>query len=392
MSVAHDLKPRILVLEDNYLTADSLCELVRDCGYDVAGAVGRVESAFEILQEREVDGAIVDINLHGDLSFPVCHELQRRNVPFVFLSGYDGPVIPDAFRSRRLLSKPIDRGDLRMALADFSRIQVVPRKRRAASGNALIDSAADRGFWALEARLERVSLTPGQVLHAARQPISYVYFPIDGLISLMARGVRGRRLEVGLVGSEGMTAVAALLDENAITATEAIVQLPTRAWRIAAKDLMSIMQSDHVLRADLIRYVRALIGQMTQTALATGHANIEQRVARWLLMASARCKTTRIEVTHEHLSQVLAVRRSGITVALHMLEARRVINRIANSSKSSITRHCCANPTGSTARARKPCKNVRKRTVCQDGAATRPPWAFPQRRLLLLSGAPGGRC
>ena len=325
MSVAHDLKPRILVLEDNYLTADSLCELVRDCGYHVAGAVGRIETAFEFLQDREIDGAIVDINLHGDLSFPVCHELQRRKVPFFFLSGYDSTVIPDAFRTSRLLSKPVDQRDFRTALADFGRIDIVRRKERVPLGNGLIDSLAEAGFRALEAKLERVSLKPGQVLHGARQPISHVYFPTEGLISLMARGVRGRRLEVGLVGSEGMTGAAALLDDNALSAAEAIVQLPTQAWRIAVKDLMPLVQGDRVLRADLARYVQALIGQITQTALATGHAKIEQRVARWLLMAAARCNTTRLEVTHEHLSQVLAVRRSGITVALHMLEARRAI-------------------------------------------------------------------
>src|SRR5216683_4168168 len=217
MSVAHDLKPRILVLEDNYLTADSLCELVRGCGYDVAGAVGRVETAFEFLEEREVDGAIVDIKLHGRLSFPVCHELQRRNVPFFFLSGYDGWVIPDAFRTSRLISKPIDQGNLRIALADLGRIEVVPRKKRALLGNGLVDSLAETTFRTLENKFERVSLRPGQVLHGVRQPISHVYFPIDGLISLMARGAHGRRLEVGLVGSEGMTGAAVLLDDGAVS-------------------------------------------------------------------------------------------------------------------------------------------------------------------------------
>src|SRR5262249_4526422 len=71
-------RPRILVLEDNCMMADSLCELIRNSGYDAAGAVGRIDTAFEFLEQREIDGAIVDINLHGDMSFPVCHELQRR--------------------------------------------------------------------------------------------------------------------------------------------------------------------------------------------------------------------------------------------------------------------------------------------------------------------------
>src|SRR6266853_449095 len=188
-----------------------------DCVCDVAGPVGRVEAAFEFLQDREIDGAVVDINLHGDPSFPVCHELQRRKVPFFFLSGYDSSVIPDAFRTSRLLSKPVDRRDFRTALADFRPIEAVHRGQRTRLGNALIDSLADPGFWALKAKLERVSLKPGRVLHGARQPIAHVYFPIEGLVSLVARGARGRRLEVGLVGSEGITGAEALLEGSAVT-------------------------------------------------------------------------------------------------------------------------------------------------------------------------------
>jgi len=323
MSVANDPKPRILVLEDNYLTADALCELVRNCGCDVAGAVGRVETAIAFLEDREIDGAIVDINLHGNPSFPVCRELQRRNVPFFFVSGYGEPVIPDAFRQSRLLSKPVGQHDLKAALADF--ISVMHGGKREWLGNALIDSLAPAGLQAIKPRLERVSLKTGQIVQAARQPISHVCFPTGGLISLMERGARGRRIEVGQVGNEGMTGALAILDERALPSTEAVVQLPAEAWRIAVKDLMPLVRSDRALRRELLRYVQALIEQIAQTTLATGHAKIEQRVARWLLMAAARGRTSRLEVTHEHLSQALAVRRSGITVALHMLEARHVI-------------------------------------------------------------------
>jgi CRP-like cAMP-binding protein len=330
MSVARDLRtsdlrPRILVLEDNYLTADALCELVRDCGCDVAGAVGRIESAFEFLEDREIDGAVVDINLHGNPSFPVCDELQRRNVPFFFLSGYERSVIPDAFAKRRLLTKPVDQRIFRTALADFGRISAIHRKARRAFGNGLLDALPDIGVSALEHKLERVSLKAGQVLHAARQEVSHVHFLTEGLVSLVARGARGRRLEVGLIGREGMTGAAALLDDAAIAATESVVQLPSQAWRVSVKELAPLLRNHRSLHSHLLRYVHALIAQMAQTALATGHAKIEQRVARWLLMAAQRCNTQRLEVTHEHLSQVLAVRRSGITVALHMLEARRVI-------------------------------------------------------------------
>jgi len=323
--VAQDLKPRILVLEDNYLTADALCELVRDCGCDVAGAVGRVESAFEFLEDREIDGAVVDINLHGNPSFPVCDELQRRNVPFFFLSGYERSVIPDAFAERPLLTKPVDQDVFRTALADFGRISPIRRTTRPAFGNGLLDALPELAVSALAPKLEQVSLKAGQVLHVARQEVSHVHFPTDGLVSLVARGARGRRLEVGLIGREGMTGAAALLDDAAIAAIDTVVQVPGQAWRVPVEELVPLLRDHRSLQNHLLRYVHALMAQMAQTALATGHGKIEQRVARWLLMAAQRCNTQRLEVTHEHLSQVLAVRRSGITVALHMLEARRVI-------------------------------------------------------------------
>src|SRR5262249_36630569 len=182
----------------------------------------------EFVQQRAIDGAIVDINLHGDPSFPVCEELKRRKVPFFFLSGYGNWALPDAFRGNRLLGKPVNRTDFQTALIELGRNdlvlpEVLPDKKRTVLGNSLIDSLSDAAFWALEPKLERVFLRPGQLLHQARQPIGHVYFPIEGLISLMARGSRGRRLEVGLVGSERMTAAAAWLDANSVTATEAIV-------------------------------------------------------------------------------------------------------------------------------------------------------------------------
>src|SRR5258708_26242323 len=117
--LAHGLsKPKILVIEDNCLVADALCDLVRDCGCDVAAAVGHVEHGVQFLADRTVDGAVVDINLHGSLSFSICDELQRRNVPFFFLTGHVGRTsIPAEFRDAKLLTKPLDVHQFKSALA-----------------------------------------------------------------------------------------------------------------------------------------------------------------------------------------------------------------------------------------------------------------------------------
>ena len=85
------------------------------------------------------------------------------------------------------------------------------------------------------------------------------------------------------------------------------------------------MRANPRLQDRVLSYVHALMAQIAETTLATGHAKIEQRLARWLLMATDRCGSRKLPITHEQLSRSLAVRRSGITVALHMLELRRLV-------------------------------------------------------------------
>jgi CRP-like cAMP-binding protein/CheY-like chemotaxis protein len=316
-----DVKPRILVLEDNYLVAETLSELVRGFGCDVVGTVGHLQGAMAFLDRGQVDGAIVDINLGGTMSFPVCEELQRLNVPFVFVSGYDRSVIPEAFTGYRLLSKPVEQDQLKVALAELAGTGQAPREGVAVwLGNELLDRLTPTTLSALQPQLERVALKPGQVLHNARLPISHVHFPVDGLVTLFARDRRNRRLAVGMVGKEGMVGAAEMLSNRSPAISEAIVEMAGEAWRVPAEELAKRLRLHSDLRTSLLAYVHVLIGEVAQTAIVTGHGTIEQRVARWAAAAAARTGRRQLRVTHEQLSQILAVRRSGVTVALHMLE------------------------------------------------------------------------
>jgi CRP-like cAMP-binding protein len=318
-------KPKILVVEDNSLVADALCDLVRDCGCDVAGAVGYVQHGVQFLSDRTIDGAVVDINLHGTPSFPICDELQRLNVPFFFLSGHAVQAsVPLQFRTAKFLTKPVDVSLFRSALAE---IRLTPANDRTPGrwGNALLDTLSDHDVQVLEAKLERVALGQGQCLEAALRPVSHVHFITSGLVSLMARCPRGRRIELGLVGAEGATGIAALLDSKGTALADAVVQVGGGAWRIATHDLRASLRLHRSLQDHMLGHVHSLMAQIAETTLATGHSKIEHRLARWLLMASDRCGTNKLPITHEQLSQSLAVRRSGITVALHMLESRRLI-------------------------------------------------------------------
>jgi CRP-like cAMP-binding protein len=326
--LSNDLsKPRILVVEDNWLVADAICELVRNCGCDVAGSIGHVDHGMEFLADRTVDGAIVDINLHGAMSYPICYELQRRNVPFFFLTGYPAYAknLPAPFRDTRLLTKPLDARQFKSALAEIRIGNGATEGSRPRWGNAFLEGLSEPDLAILEPKLERVALREGQALEAAAQPVAHVHFIISGLVSLMARSPQGRRIEVSLVGSEGATGVAALLDHSATSLVDAVVQIDGSAWRMPARDLSELLRSHRGLQDHVLGHVHSLMAEIAETTLATGHGKIEQRLARWLLMAADRCGTDKLPVTHEQLSRSLAVRRSGITVALHTLESRHLI-------------------------------------------------------------------
>jgi CRP-like cAMP-binding protein len=315
-----DPKPRILVVEDDRLVAEALSDVVRASGCEVVGTAGQVDAAFSFLDGRRVDGAIVDVNLGGTMSFPVCEELQRRQVPFFFLSGHDASVIPPAFAGHALLRKPIEQDHLTVALAALVGTDRAREGVAVWLGNGLLDRLTRPTSAVLEPLFERVTLKAGQVLHSARQPVSHVYFPIDSLVTLFARDRRGRRLAVGVVGKEGMVGATEILSRGSPVFSEAVVEVAGEAWRIAADEVAKRQHLHADLQANLLAYVHTLVSELAQTAVVTGHGTIEQRVAHWLAVAAARSARRQLRVTHEHLSQILAVRRSGVTVALHMLE------------------------------------------------------------------------
>jgi len=318
------LKPRILVVEDNYLTAKAVCDIVRDCGFSVAGAVARLESGLDFLAERDIDGAIVDINLDGTQSFPLCAELNRRKVPFCFLTGYAGSIIPPAFRSAPLLSKPFDPGQVKLALTGLAhRAPAVPAEVDSGRGNSLLQTLAEEDWRLLEPCLERVALRAGDVLESAAEPVLHVTFPTSGLVSVAARAA-DHRIEAALMGREGVVGAAALLG-GGIAANESIVQFPGEAWRVPVSQLRPRLVQSRALHAQLLCYVHAFVGQISLNLLATGRANIEQRLARWLLMAADRLQASDIAVTHDALAHALGVRRAGVTVALHTLEGRQAL-------------------------------------------------------------------
>jgi len=316
-------RPEILIVEDNFLTASELSDIVRDCGYGVAGTVARVTRGLELLSQRPVDGAIIDINLDGAYSFPLCAELERRHVPYCFLTGSPNSMIPPDFSATPLLTKPADRNQVRVALTNLLKERSEqPPPPVLERGNALLESL-DAACWAtIEPSLERASLHRGEVLEEKGHRPAYLHFPISAAVSIEA-GVAKQRMQVALIGREGMVGISLLLDGMA--ANRAVVQFGGATWRMPADALAACLEQNRALHSQLLRGVNAFIARVSMTALANGQGTIEQRLARWLLTAAERLDTDLLGITHDTLSQVLGVRRAGVTVALHLLEGKHAL-------------------------------------------------------------------
>jgi CRP-like cAMP-binding protein len=190
-----------------------------------------------------------------------------------------------------------------------------------ALGNQLLDRLPLRAVRNLGPALEHVALKCGELLYGSSRPAEHLYFPVDSLISLVGQDRRGRRLALHAVGREGMVGAAGILGlTDSSSFIEAEVEISGSAWRLAVGDLNQLLADHPHLRSHLLQRVQSIMDEIVQTAIATGHATIEQRVARWLLLAASRTGNHQLHVTHQRLSEILAVRRSGVTVALHVLE------------------------------------------------------------------------
>jgi CRP-like cAMP-binding protein len=328
MSLVIDVpRPRILIAEDNYLMATEVEEFVRDCGYAVAGAAPSVERGLALIAKDAVDGAVLDIDLAGTPSFPMCRALADKGVPFLFLSAYTpNTIVPDEFRTTPQLTKPFEPTALKSALLTLvgSAPDIVLPPSAPAFANAILDSLPAAAKGALAASLERVVLRRGEVLDIAGQPVRHVYFPIEGLISIFAGATAATRIEATSIGCDGMTAPGLLLgDTNSSGHTT--VQAAGSAWRIAADILQRLAENDAALRRHLLRQAGMVLRQLADTVSYSGRATIVERLARWLLQATYRLGNRRLDLTHDVLAEILGVRRPSVTTGLQTLEGRRLI-------------------------------------------------------------------
>jgi CRP-like cAMP-binding protein len=171
----------------------------------------------------------------------------------------------------------------------------------------------------LERDLERVTLKQGHVLEVPNKPVEFVYFIENGVASVVVVNNYDHRIEVGVIGLDGVTGIPIIMGDDRST-NSTYMQIGGDGQRIAVPAFRAAMAHSPSLRALLLRSARAFVTQTSHTALANGRAKLNERLARWLLMAHDRMDSDAVPLTHEFLAVMLGVRRAGVTVALKDFE------------------------------------------------------------------------
>jgi CRP-like cAMP-binding protein len=172
--------------------------------------------------------------------------------------------------------------------------------------------------------LEVVSLGIRHILYEPDVPIDYVYFPIDGVHSMLAQVEEGIEIEVATVGNEGMTGLPIFLGTDT-TPGRAFTQVPGQAYRLAAAEFKELIREPSRITAVLHRYTQALMVQISQgTGCNRVHSN-DQRCARWLLQTHDRVGRDEFQLTQEFLAQMLGVRRATVSEVAGRLQAEGMI-------------------------------------------------------------------
>ncbi len=191
-------------------------------------------------------------------------------------------------------------------------------------GNRLLANLPEDDLEQLEALCELVELNAGDILFEAGQPIDFIYFPLDTLVSLLAVAEGRMTLEVGSAGREGMIGASVALGQH-IAQVRAVVQRSGHALRMAAPDFRAEFAQMESLQHLLHRYTDSLLAQAIQIAVCSRFHVREARLARSLLVTRDRLQTDRFHMTHEFLAHALGVRRVGVTKAASALQGQGLI-------------------------------------------------------------------
>ena len=172
--------------------------------------------------------------------------------------------------------------------------------------------------------LELVDMALGQVVYESGRVMTHVYFPTTAIVSLLYVMENGASAEIAVVGNEGIVGVSLFMGGGS-TPSRAVVQSAGQGYRLKAESMQAEFDRGGPVLHLLLRYTQALITQMAQTAVCNRHHSLDQQLCRWLLLSLDRLNGAELVMTQELISNMLGVRREGVTEAALKLQKAGLI-------------------------------------------------------------------
>jgi CRP-like cAMP-binding protein len=200
----------------------------------------------------------------------------------------------------------------------------MPQIEQSSIKNRLLAALPADDFARVRTKLRPANLSIKQVLFGPDQPIETVYFVQTGIVSLLAPLEDGARLEVAVIGCEGVSGLECVMGANTSN-LEAMIQLEGTALTMSAGEAQDAFDQNDGFRRTVLRFAQAQQSLIAQTAACNGRHELEARLAKWLLLVHDRIKDDHVLMTHEFMALMLGVRRSGVTLAVGALRKAGLI-------------------------------------------------------------------
>jgi CRP-like cAMP-binding protein len=185
---------------------------------------------------------------------------------------------------------------------------------RTETGNLFLDSLSNQSFASLEPGLSRREADRGSIVGRPGGPVDEMIFPIECVISIVVHSTEGVDVEASLVGRDGVFGISALLEDDA-SPLEGIVQVPDSMWIMRVDAFAQAYRSDELLNRRVGRYLQVMFLSLAQLSACNRLHDINQRCARWLLMAHDRVVGDELLLTQEFLATMLGTRRPVVSLA-----------------------------------------------------------------------------
>ncbi|MDM7944353.1 MAG: Crp/Fnr family transcriptional regulator [Hydrogenophaga sp.] len=193
--------------------------------------------------------------------------------------------------------------------------------------NQLLASLPETEWQRWKPQLELVQLPLGRVLCEPGEQLKHLYFPTSGIVSLLYVLDSGATAEIAVVGHEGVVGISIFMGGGS-TPSRAVVQSAGMGYRLPAEAIHTEFDRAGPAMHLMLRYTQALITQMSQTAVCNRHHSLDQQLCRWLLLSLDRLPGNQLVMTQELISNMLGVRREGVTEAALKLQAAGLIQYV----------------------------------------------------------------